>query len=611
MKNLAIKYKKMRIALTGGVLLLLFAVVVGRLYYIQILQHELYADYSRGQYLQKVRYNPTRGKILDRNMTPLAITIPMKSLFASPYKVKDKPVVASILAEALEMDSASVLAKLEKGKNFVWIKRRIKDSQYRAINAMEIPGISFLTEDKRFYPQKTLAAGTIGFCGIDNQGLAGLEYLYDRVLLGSPEILLAKKDALGRIYGFADGSAPRERYEMVITIDSNIQYIVEKLIKEAHEKHNTKAALAVVMAARTGEILAMAEQPGFDPNNFSSYPLSRFKSLSVTQSYEPGSIFKVFLAAAALDASVASPDDEFDGENGYLRVGGKTIREANGRQFGKMTFSEIIWKSSNIGSIKIARELGEKRFYRYIKSMGFGQKSGVDLPGEASGLVRNYKDWSALSLPSISFGQEINATPIQLVTALSAIGNGGMAVTPHLFKQLIRNNVVIRDYPPPKPRRIISKDAARQTIEMMRMAVEKGTGKPAMIKGYDIAGKTGTAQKFDRELAHYSQDRYLASFLALFPAHDPVISIIVMLDEPAGPVSGGRMAGPIARDIIVASANYLGIPSSADTTYEVDWEKLRERIKANRPSTEVEVERKRNWLMQLFAQNSRFTEGIL
>ena len=609
MKNRAIKYKKMRIALIGSVLMLFFAVVVGRLYYIQILQHERYADYSRGQYLQKVRYNPTRGKILDRNMTPLAITVPMKSVFASPYKVKDKAAVASLLGNVLDIDSANLLTKLEKGKNFVWIKRRVEPSQYKPLNAMEIPGVSFLTEDKRFYPQKNLAARVIGFCGVDNQGLAGLEYLYDRILLGSPEILIAKKDALGRIYGFADGNAPRERYEMVITIDSNIQYIVEKLIKEAHEKYNTKAALAVVMATRTGEVLAIAEQPDFDPNDFSSYPLSRFKSLSVTQSYEPGSIFKVFLAAAALDAGVASPDDKFDGENGFLKVGGKTIREANGRRFGTMSFSEIIWKSSNIGSIKIARELGEKRFYQYIKSMGFGRRSGIDLPGEATGLVRHYDDWSALSLPSISFGQEINATPIQLVTALSVIGNSGLAVTPHLFKQLIRNNVVIRDYPPPKPRRIISQDAARQTIEMMRMAVEKGTGKPAMIKGYDIAGKTGTAQKFDRELQRYSQEKYLASFLALFPADDPVISIIVMLDEPDGPVSGGRMAGPIARDIIVASANYLGIPSSVDTTYEVKWGEMRERFHPQRPDPEGKGQG--NWLMKLFAQNARFVESVL
>ncbi|MFQ5431043.1 MAG: peptidoglycan D,D-transpeptidase FtsI family protein [Nitrospinota bacterium] len=609
MKNLAVKYKKMRIAVTGGCIMFLFAVVVARLYYIQILQHELYASYSRGQYLQKVRYNPTRGKILDRNMTPLAITVPMQSVFASPYKVKDKPVTASILAEALEMDSASVLDKLEKGKNFVWIKRRVEPSQYRSLHAMKIPGISFLTEDRRSYPQKTLAARTIGFCGTDNQGLAGLEYLYDKILLGSPDILIAKKDALGRIYGFADGHAPRERYEMVITIDSNIQYIVEKLIRKAHEKYNTKAALAVVMAAATGEILALAEQPDFDPNSFSSYPLSRFKSLAVTQSYEPGSIFKVFLAASALDAGVASPDDEFDGQNGSLRVGGKTIHEANGRGFGMMTFSEIIWRSSNIGAIKVARELGEKRFYQYIKRLGFGRRSGIDLPGEASGLVRHYDDWSALSLPSMSFGQEINVTPIQLITALSVIGNGGLSVKPHFFKQLIRNNVVIRDYPPHKPRRIISSIAARQTIDMMRMAVEKGTGKPAMIKGYDIAGKTGTAQKFDKELERYSREKYLASFLALFPANDPVISVLVMLDEPDGPVSGGRMAGPIARDIIVASANYLGIPSSVDTTYEVNWDGLREKFLASR--TEPEDEEQGNWLMKLFAQNSRFMEGIL
>ena len=609
MKNRAVKYKKMRIALTGGFLMLLFAAVVARLFYIQILQHDRYADYSRGQYLQKIRYNPTRGKILDRNMKPLAITVPMKSVFASPYKVKDKRIVASVLAKALDMDSASVLDKLKKGRNFVWIKRRVKPSQYRSLHVMEIPGISFLTEDRRFYPQKTLAARAIGFCGVDNQGLAGLEYLYDKVLRGSPEILLAKKDALGRIYGFADGSAPRERYEMVVTIDSNIQYIAEKSVRAAYEKYGTKTALAIVMATRTGEILAIAEQPGLDPNDFSSYPLSRFKSLSVTQGYEPGSVFKVFLAASALDSGAASPGDIFDGENGYLRVGGKTIREADGRRFGKISFAEIIWRSSNIGAIKIARKLGEKRFYRYIKKFGFGQKTGIDLPGEATGLVRHYDDWSALSLPSMSFGQEINVTPIQLITALSAIGNGGLSVKPHLFKQLIRNNVVIRDYPPPTPRRIISRDAARQTITMMRMAVEKGTGKPARVKGYDIAGKTGTGQKFDRELDRYSREKYLASFLALFPANDPVISIVVMLDEPEGPVSGGRMAGPIARDIIVASASYLGIPSGVDTTYEVDWNGLRKKFRASR--TEPEDVEPTGWLMKLFAQNNRLAEGIL
>jgi cell division protein FtsI (penicillin-binding protein 3) len=609
MKNKAAKYKKLRIAVTGAFLLLLFALVEARLYYIQIIQHDLYADYSRSQYLQKIRFNPTRGKILDRNMTPLAITVPMKSVFASPFKVKDKPAVAALVADELGMDRSDVLRKLDKGRNFVWIKRKVKPSQHQSLRAMGIPGISFLTEDRRFYPQKTLAARIIGFCGIDNQGLAGLEYLYDKVLLGSPEVLIAKRDALGRIYGFADGNVPKERFEMVTTIDSNIQYIVEKVVREAHEKYSTKAALAIVMAARTGELLAIAEQPDLDPNNFSAYPLSRFKSLSVTQSYEPGSIFKVFLAAAALDAGAASPDDEFDGENGYLLVGDKTIREANGRRFGVMTFSEIIWKSSNIGAIKIARELGKKRFYNYITRLGFGRKTGIDLPGEASGLIRHYKDWSALSLPSISFGQEINTTPIQLVTALSVIGNGGMSVKPHLFKQIIRNNKVIKEYPPPKPRRIISSDAARQTIEMMRMVVEKGTGRPTFVEGYDIAGKTGTAQKFDMELERYSQERHLASFLALFPASDPIISIVVMLDEPDGPASGGRMAGPMARDIIVATANYLGIPSKSDTTYEVNWDNMRGRFLRTLPVKADE--KQRNWLFRFIAQNAKFMEEML
>lgn len=607
MKNKAVKYKKLRIVVVGVVVLAFFSAIVARLYYIQIVRHEKYSDYSKNQYLQKVRFNPTRGKIMDRNLTPLAISVPMKSLFASPHKVRDKRMTARLLARELEMDESAVFQKLAEKKNFVWIKRKILPSQFESLNRQKIAGISFLTEDKRFYPQKSLAAKLVGFSGMDNQGLAGLEYYYDPVLLGEPEILLAKKDALGKTYGFAGGHNPYRSLEMVVTIDSNLQHIAEKVVRKRFEKYQARAALAIIMDVKTGGILAIAEQPEFNPNDFSSYPTSSFKSLSVTQSYEPGSTFKIFLAAAALDSGTALPDDEFYCENGAYKIGDKWIHEANRRRFDNLTFTEIISKSSNIGAIKIAEKIGEKNFYNYIRRFGFGAKTGLDLPGEVSGLVRHYKKWSALSLPSISFGQEINVTPIQLASALSVIGNGGEYVKPHLLKRITRNGVTVKEYRPPARRRIISEYSARQTIKMMEVAVKSGTGKLAYAKGYDIAGKTGTAQKFDRKEKRYSSERYLASFLALFPAGDPVLAIVVMLDEPGGPASGGRMAGPMAKEIIIASADYLGMPSKTDMVYEVDWKSARREYLPSAPETDSAES---GFMEKIFAQNTKFPGAL-
>ncbi|GMT42721.1 MAG: penicillin-binding protein [bacterium] len=602
----ALKYKKFRIVLVAAVIMASFLASIGRLYYIQIIQHETYVGYSKSQYLQKVRLSPTRGKIMDRNLKPLAITVPMRSVFASPYKIEDGPAAARILSDELGLDETEVLNKLERKKNFVWIKRKILPSQFESLSQHEIAGISFLTEDKRFYPQKWLAARLIGFSGIDNQGLAGIEYHYDRALRGGSEIILAKKDALGRIYGFAGGRDPYRNLEMIITIDSNLQYIVEKVVRKGFEQYQAGSALAIIMGVKTGEILAIAEQPEFNPNDFQSYPMSRFRLLSVTESYEPGSTFKIFLAAAALDSGAVSPGDRFDCENGLYRIGGKRIREAGGRRFGELDFTEIITKSSNIGAIKIAGELGEKSFYGYIRRFGFGEKTGVDIPGEVSGFVRHYRDWSGLSLPSISFGQEINVTPIQMITALSAIGNGGMKVKPHLMKRIVQNGRTIEEYRPPAPRRIISEYAAGQTIKMMRAVVKNGTGRFSYDPGYDIVGKTGTAQKYDRTQRRYSKDRHIASFLALFPGDDPLLAIAVILDEPAGPASGGRMAGPMAKEIIIAAADYMGIPPITDTTYEVDWKSARRRRLPGTKKTDVGTAKEPTEFMEkIFAHNTK------
>ena len=571
------KFKRFRLGFIGLFLLFGVIAVIARLYYIQINQHERYASYSKSQYFQTVQLNQTRGKILDKSGAPMALTIPLRSVFAHPLQIENHVETANVLAEQLGLESDAVLKLLNRKKNFVWIKRKITDEQWASLKEKDLKGVSFLEEDKRFYPYKTIGARVIGFCGIDNQGLAGLEYQYEKMLAGEKALFIANKDALGRVYGYADGRDPNDRLEVVTTIDVRIQQVAEKVVRDAFEEYQAKAAVAVVMAVKNGEILAMAEQPEFNPNSFADYPTSSFKPISVTQSYEPGSTFKVFLAAAALDSGVAKPDDKFDCESGTIKIGENVISEAMGHSFGELTFSDVIVKSSNIGSIKIARLLGERRFYHYIRKFGFGSRTGVDLPGEVSGMLQDYREWSALSLPSISFGQEITATPIQLVSALSTIGNGGMYVKPHIVRKVIRNGKLEWEFQPPAARRIISQSASSETMKILELAVKEGTGGDAYAPGYELAGKTGTAQKYDRKLKRYSKDKHLASFMALFPAEDPMLAILVMVDEPAGAGWGGKVAAPMARDIAIETARIIDIPSTLDTKYVVNWKNLEDK----------------------------------
>jgi len=574
MKKQESKFKKVRIGITAFFLFLSFLAIGGKLYYLQIVQHDLYADYSREQYFRKVKIRATRADILDRHANPLALSLPVKSVFVRPFRLKNASATAEILSENLHLQRKALVKKFSKRKNFVWVKRKIQDNEYHSLKKKGLKGVSFLTEEKRFYPYGTFAARVIGFTGIDNQGLAGLEHYYDGILKGEKTTYMAKRDALGRVYGFADGHRPGGKFEMITTIDTGIQHAAEKYLKETFENYQARGGVAIVMDVHSGGILAMAEEPEIDPNFYSSFSLDRYKSISVTTSFEPGSTFKVFLAAAALDAGVASPEDIFDCENGRLKIGRKIIREASGESFGLLSFSEIITHSSNIGAIKIGRRLGRERFYEYIKKFGFGSRTGIDLPGEITGILRHYRTWSEMSLPSISFGQEIMVTPIQLITALSAIGNGGMSVQPHFFKAAVRDGKIFKRYRAAPSRRVISTKAAWQSVELMRLVVEKGTGRMAHMEGFSLAGKTGTAQKFDLEAKQYSKDKYVASFMALFPADKPVIAILVMLDEPAGAGWGGQVAAPVAKKIAEDAAGILSIPSRMDARYVVDWNRM-------------------------------------
>ncbi len=584
----SIKFKKLRLLIAGGVVFVFFVAVIGRLGYVQLYDYGRYTEYSKNMYVTKVTFSPTRGRILDRNMTPLALSVPMKSAFAQPSAVKDKRTAAILLGRDLGVSPDHIYQKLDRRGHFAWLKRKMNDEAYEAVRARHIKGVSFISEDQRFYPQQTLASRVVGFCGLDNNGLAGLEYLYEKTLAGEQVTLLAHRDATGRIYGYNGEKRPDNNFELVTTIDSNIQYIAEKTVKTAYDKYEAKAALAVVMDVENGEVLAMAEQPGLDLNDPLAHP-GRHRSLSVTQTYEPGSIFKVFVAAAAINDGLTTPDELYDCEKGRYEVYDRVIREADNHKYGVMPLRDVFARSSNIGMIKVAGKMGPKRMHEYLRKFGFGQKTMIDLPGEVDGLLADYRRWSGVSLAAISFGQEVMTTPVQIAAALAVIGNGGHSVRPHFMRQMLKDGRVVMEYRQPSPTQVISSASARQVLDMMHYTVTDGTGKLAQVPGFEIAGKTGTAQKFDREKRHYSTEKPLSSFVALFPVKKPRYAILIMVDEPKGAGWGGEVAAPMARDIIRGAALYLGLPASGQRSYEVEWGGVRRALAARPQNAEYSL----------------------
>lgn len=577
----AIKLKRVRLFIAGGLVFIFMGLVVGRLFYLQVVDYRRYTEYSRNMYYQKVTFSPTRGRILDRNMVPLALSVPQKSVFVSPSMVRDKRAVSMIVARDLELDPETVYQKVNRPGHFVWLKRKVDESAYAALKQRRLRGVQFVPEDRRFYPQRTMASRVMGFCGLDNNGLAGLEYLYDRTLSGEQVTIVAQKDAMGKIYGYNGEKRPESNFELVTTLDSNIQYLAEKAVKAAMEKHHAKSGIAIVMDVADGGILAMSEQPELDLNNPLEH-LGRHRSLSATQSYEPGSIFKIFVAAGAINEGLATPDKIYDCENGKYELYDHVFREAKGNKYGLLPLRDVIANSSNIGMIKLAQEMGEPKVHHYLSRFGFGRKTGVDLPGEVEGLLRDYHKWSGVAMASISFGQEVNVTPVQISAALSTLGNGGVMVRPHFFRQVLKDGRVVREYAPPAAQRVVSQKAADAVVEMMSYAVSDGTGRHARVTGFGIAGKTGTAQKFDNELNRYSNEKTLSSFVALFPAERPRYSILVMIDEPDGAGWGGEVAAPVAKQIIAGMATYVGMPARGQRHYDVDWSGVRARLSAGR-----------------------------
>jgi cell division protein FtsI (penicillin-binding protein 3) len=561
MKPKSINWVKVRIILITCLLFFCFVLVVGRMFQLQVLKKEqLYKLAAQQQYVQ-IPLVPKRGVIYDRKGNELAVSIEVDSVYADPKKIVDVERTSKDLASILKIDRDEIRQKLKSRKSFEWIQRKIPSKEAGEIKALHLPGIYLLKENRRFYPNAQLAAHVIGFVGLDSKGLEGAEFQYDALLNGKNHVWMMSRDALGRKLAMGDPPLEKEDHyrNIVLTLDKNIQYVAETELSRAVKKWGSKGGIAIAMEPQTGKILAMASCPLFNPNQFYQYRAKSWRNRSVSDAFEPGSLFKAFLAAAAIEEKVVRPSDAFYCENGSYKVYDRTIHD--NLKYGWLTFRQIIKFSSNIGASKVGEKMGKSVFYRYICAFGFGEKTRIGLPGEGKGIVHHPRYWPPVVLDTISFGQGISVTGIQLVTALSAIANGGALMKPYIVERITNEKgEAIQSFQPETVRRVISEETAKKVTALLKTTTEKGgTGEGAVPAGYEVAGKTGTAQKVESLFGEYSEDRLNCGFMGFAPAEDPKIALLIIIDEPQGRTTGGTVAAPVFKAIMEKVLPYLNV----------------------------------------------------
>ena len=560
------KWARIRIRMIGGVFVFFFAITSARAFYLQVIKKEQLVRLAEKQHQKIVALTPARGSIYDRNSAPLAVSIEMDSCYAEPRNIDNIAETAAKLAPYLGMTREAVANKLNGSRNFAWLQRRMSPDQVQKIKALDIDGIGFVKETKRFYPNGEVAGHVIGFTGLDPDGLEGIELKYNSTILGSSGYLVTERDALGRDVaqkGTVVTKASKGQ-NVTLTLDKNIQYITEKELAKAVTQSGAKGGMALVMEPQTGRVLAMANYPSFNPNAYFRYSPTVLRNKTIVDSFEPGSTFKVFLISAALEEKTVTPNDAFNCENGSFAIGGRVIHDTH--KYGRLTVADILKYSSNIGAAKIGARLGQERLYSHLKDFGFGARSGIDLPGEAYGYLRDGSQWFGVELATISFGQGVSATALQLATAISAVANGGQLMKPYLVETISDENGVELEHTSPQvQRRVISQETAATMARLMEgVTTEGGTGMNAAVEGYRVAGKTGTAQKVDPVTRGYSADKRIASFVGFAPADNPRLTILVVVDEPKTSPYGGVVAAPAFSAIAQQTLCYLKVPPSKE-----------------------------------------------
>ncbi len=566
-------------------------VVAGRLIQVQILRHDEYVTRAQRQQERTLELSPVRGSILDARGRVLAESVAAESVYCDPQAIGDARATAKALAAipALHMTAREIEARLSGGGAFAWVARQLPVEAAAEIKRLKLAGIYTLEDHRRSYPRGALAANVIGYTGIDGEGLAGVEHSLDNTVRGRPGRVTLLRDARHGSYLVGGDGANRaiDGNSVILTIDSVVQFIAERALANAVTEQRAIGGSAIVMDPSTGAILAMASLPTFDPNRFRDFATIAWRNRNVQEIYEPGSTFKIITASAGLEEGVVTPSQILDCGNGAIQIANVEIHEHGGNRYGLLTFEDVMVHSSNVGAVRVGLALGQERFYRYIRKFGFGERTGIELPGETAGVLRRTERWSDVSNASLSFGQELGVTPLQLLTAVATVANGGVRVAPHIVDHVIDSsgNVIAR---PPKrePTRVISERTAAILNEILKAVVARGTGRLAALSEHVVAGKTGTAQKATR--GGYSVDKVVASFAGYVPADRPRLAILVVVDEPRLSQYGGTVAAPVFKEIAESSLRYLGVaPTIPGRTIGVGAPLLAAFSQEERPATEL------------------------
>lgn len=553
---------QLRVKAVGASLLALFGILIVRSIDLQLVKGEVFRTLADRQQQRTWNQAPRRGEIVDRNGEKLAVSVLADSVYADPTEVEEADVVARKLAPLLHKPAYELKRLLRRDARFAWLARQVEPSTAAAVRALHLKGIHLTQEPKRYYPHGPLMGQTLGFVNIDSAGLEGIEKSYDTYVRGKAEVLALQRDATGRGL-LLDTKLARLNgagYSLELTVDKAIAWEAQKALDDAVARYQAANGVAVVQDVETGAILAIAISPPFDPNRYSTYPAGYGRNRVVADAYEPGSTFKALLLAAALAEGVVHENTLIDCEQGRYQVADRPIHDT--KKLGVITASDVIKLSSNIGALKIGRMLGREKLYRYYRDFGVGEPTGIDLPAETPGMVRPLAKWNEVLHATAAYGQGIAVTPLQVVTAFSALANGGKLLRPFIVARVIDNQggVVFENQPEVRRQVVSARVAARVLRVLERVVEEGGTGTLARIPGYSVAGKTGTAQKIDPVRGGYSREHYIASFAGVVPARDPRVAIYVSVNEPKGEIYGGTVAAPVFAAIAAKAMERLHVP---------------------------------------------------
>lgn len=562
-----------RVVIVGGFFLLWLVAIGGRAGYWQLYRGQWLQNQAVGQVEEELTIHGKRGTIYDAQHQAMAVSIDTPSIAAYPQSIENKAKAASRLAKTLGLKHSEVKRKLASGRHFVWLKRQATPKEADAVRALKLKGVDFLPEHDRFYPNTTLAAQVLGFTGIDGHGLEGLEFFYDRELNGGEHKVTILKDALGRGFGVdQSGGLQQAGSNLVLTLDRHIQYIAEKALSEAVTKYKAKSGMAIVMEPRSGALLAIAHNPVFNLNTYRKYDRSKWRNRSITDPFEPGSTMKIFSVAAGLETGEMTADTIFYCENGTYRIGKHAVHDT--KSHGWLSLQQIVKFSSNIGAVKLVEKIGNRTLYASLQDFGFGRRTEIDFPGESAGSLSHYQRWTALDAGAIAFGQGVSVTALQLITAVAALANDGLMMQPYIVQAITDpNGRLIRNVEPKSVKQVVSAKTARAVRRIMRTVITPGgTGVNAELDGFDVCGKTGTAQKID-ENGQYAENKYVSSFVGFAPAQQPELAVVVIVDEPQGIHYGGIVAAPAFKKIIKETLSYLNIlPNNGMKKLRVSWE---------------------------------------